>query len=424
MNILSIETSCDETAIAIVKSDGNNLKVLANIVSSQIKLHAEWGGVVPNLAAREHLKNIIPVLKEALETAKITPSDIDLIAVTEGPGLIPALLIGTNTAKTLAYKWKKSLLGIHHIEGHIYANFISENKISSISNSSNSLISKQFQNSNLKNSNIEFPILCLVVSGGHTQLILMKDHLQYEIIGQTLDDAAGEAFDKVARILNLGYPGGPAIAAAAANFQFSISNFQSNSNELISNEKSNHKNSELKNSKLNQNSKLKIKNSIKLPRPMLHSKDFNFSFSGLKTAVLYQIKKIKKSLDEKELQITDYKLLITEMAYEFQQAAIDVLVHKTIKAAQEHQPKTIMLAGGVSANKQLREQLGKAIKNNQSNLSDSSYLVPALSLTGDNAAMIAAAAAFRWQKMSDQEKQTALENWKTLETDANLKLEV
>ncbi len=397
MNILSIETSCDETAVAILKSDGSNLNILANIVSSQVKLHAKWGGVVPNLAAREHLKNIIPVLAEALQTAKITPEKIDLIAVTAGPGLIPALLVGTNTAKTLAYKWKKPLLGIHHIEGHIYANFISENKISSMTNdqllrprrtSLGLAISKQFSN-----SKIQFPILCLVVSGGHTQLILMKDHLQYEIVGQTLDDAAGEAFDKVARILDLGYPGGPAIAAAAANFSAQGAVSASGARPA-----------------LGWQSKFKIQNSIHLPRPMMHSKDFNFSFSGLKTAVLYQVKKIETSELEK---------LKAEIAHEFQQAAIDVLVHKTARAAEKFQPKTIMLAGGVSANKELREQLGEAIKKN---LPHTDYCLPDIALTGDNAAMIASAAAFRWQKMTSKEKSDALQNWKTLEANANLKL--
>ncbi|HBO16534.1 MAG: putative tRNA threonylcarbamoyladenosine biosynthesis protein Gcp [Candidatus Moranbacteria bacterium GW2011_GWE2_35_2-] len=417
MNILSIETSCDETAIAVISFDNDNLNVLSNIVSSQVKLHAKWGGVVPNLAAREHLKNILPVLKEALDTTKITPKEIDLIAVTAGPGLIPALLVGTNTAKTLAYKWKKPLLGIHHIEGHIYANFIGEISnsqfpISKQFSSSNNQISKQKHISSklnnlkfnknyklkIKNSSIKFPVLCLVVSGGHTQLVLMKDHLQYEIVGQTLDDAAGEAFDKVARILDLGYPGGPAIAAAAAaNFKFPISNFQTISNDKISKSKTN------------------SSHKIKLPRPMLHSKDFNFSFSGLKTAVLYQMKKFQ----ENKSKIDNWSLVIEEMACEFQQAAIDVLVHKTIKAAQQYNPKTIMLAGGVSANKELRKQLGKNI---EEKLPATSYIIPDISLTGDNAAMIASAAAFRWQKMSAQEKENAQQNWKNLEADANLKL--
>src|SRR3989344_3605355 len=204
MIILGIETSCDETAASIISADKKRLKALSNTVSSQVKLHSKWGGVVPNLAAREHLKNIIPVLKTAFAEAGKKPREIDLIAVTQGPGLIPALHIGADAARILSYVWKKPLLGIHHIEGHIYANFIFD-KIGGISNF-------EFRISN-------FPILCLVVSGGHTQLILIKNHLNYEIVGQTLDDAAGEAFDKVARILGLGYPGGPAISQMATKIK-------------------------------------------------------------------------------------------------------------------------------------------------------------------------------------------------------------
>jgi N6-L-threonylcarbamoyladenine synthase len=376
MIILGIETSCDETAISLVSAKGNNLEVLSNVFSSQVKLHAKWGGVVPNLAAREHLKNIIPVLRLALSKAKMKPEKIDLIATTEGPGLIPALLIGTNAAKTLAYVWNKPLIGIHHIEGHIYANFVREVKS---------------QKSKVKSDiSIKFPILCLVVSGGHTQLVLMKKHLNYEIIGETLDDASGEAFDKVSRILNIGYPGGPAIAAAAANFQFSIFNFQSISNDKISKFK-------------------KTKCSIRLPRPMLNSKDFNFSFSGLKTAVLYETKKLKT---------INYKLK-TALCAEFQQAAVDVLVAKTIKAAKKYHPETIMLAGGVAANQELRKQLGKAVKQE---LKNTLYIIPDTLYTGDNATMIASAAYFRWKSMTSAQKKKSFQNWKTLEASANLKL--
>ncbi|HEX7586070.1 MAG TPA: tRNA (adenosine(37)-N6)-threonylcarbamoyltransferase complex transferase subunit TsaD, partial [Patescibacteria group bacterium] len=229
MIILAIETSCDETAVAITKSGKENFTILSEAVSSQIKLHAAWGGVVPNLAAREHLKKILPVIEYCLKKAAISPEKIDLIATTKGPGLIPALLIGNNVAKTLAWIWKKPLLGINHIEGHIYSNFIRE------------VQSSKFK---VQSDNIRFPALCLVVSGGHTQLVLMRNHLQYKIIGQTLDDAAGEAFDKVARILRLGYPGGPAVAAGAAKFKIKSSKFK-----------------------------------VDFPRPMINSKDFNFSFS-------------------------------------------------------------------------------------------------------------------------------------------------
>lgn len=349
MKILSIETSCDETAAAIISGENNKLEVLSNIVSSQVKIHAEWGGVVPNLAAREHLKNILPVIKDALKKSKVSPKDISLIAVTAGPGLIPALLIGINSAKTLSYVLKKPLLGIHHIEGHIYANF-------------------------LQNDKIKFPVLCLVVSGGHTQLILMKKHLDYKIVGETLDDAAGEAFDKVARILNLGYPGGPVISKMADLYKSKIER-----HKLI------------------------------LPRPMIKSRDLNFSFSGLKTAVLYTVKKNKKVLKNKELK--------SYICHEFQQAVIDVLVAKTIEAGKKFKPKTIMLAGGVSANKELRKQLGAAIKEN---LPYVEYQVPDIKYSMDNAAMIAVAGYFRWKKSKN--KKMLQKNWERLSADANLKI--
>lgn len=370
MIILGIETSCDETAVSIIQAENSASvpKVLSNVVSSQIKLHSRWGGVVPNLAAREHLKNILPVLEKSLQEANLKPCDIDLIAVTGGPGLIPALLIGVDTAKTLSYIWKKPLIGIHHIEGHIYANFISE-KISESSN---------------------FPLLCLVVSGGHTQLILMKNHLHYSIIGQTLDDAAGEAFDKVARILKLGYPGGPAIAACAAKSNINNYALRRNINTL----------------KING-----VEQPINLPRPMINKDNFDFSFSGLKTAVLYLVKKIPPS------RLSN--LIKSQIAGEFQQATIDVLVSKTIKAARKYNPKTIMIAGGVSANQELRKQLGEAIKKN---LPDTKYQIPDIGYSIDNAAMIAVAGFFRWQKMTSTQKKSAFDSWKKLQADANLKL--
>jgi len=366
MIILSLETSCDETACAILEEKNGAFSVLANIVSSQIALHATWGGVVPNLAAREHLKNIMPVIDEALKKAKLTSKNIDLIAVTNGPGLIPALLIGVETAKTLSYLWKKPLIGIHHIEGHIYANFIPdkiciESKVNPPAGEAGSQKSKEIK--------INFPILCLVVSGGHTQLVLMKKHLSYEIIGETQDDAVGEAFDKVARILGLGYPGGPAIAKVA---------LKANSQKL----------------------------KASLPRPMINSKDFNFSFSGLKTAVLYSVKKNP-----------DYKLQIANYCYEFQQAVCDVLISKTMRAAKKYNPKTIMLAGGVSANSELRRQLGEAIKKD---LLDITYCIPETKYSIDNAAMIAIAASFRYKLKKNTLK--LKNNWKNLETNANLKL--
>lgn len=374
--IIAIETSCDETSVSVLKSSGNSLKILSNEISSQVKLHAKFGGVVPNLAAREHVKNIVPIFELALKNAGVSMNDVDFIAVTEGPGLIPALMVGANFAKTLAYLWEKPLLGIHHIEGHIYANFVGEMTNDKFQ------ITKAKKLMKLKANEDILPVLCLVVSGGHTQLVLMKNHLQYEIIGQTLDDAVGEAFDKVARILNIGYPGGPIVARWATQVESQKSKVESNS-----------------------------KYDMHFPRPMLNKNNFNFSFSGLKTAVLYETKKNPSLIKDKNY--------ISAVCNEFQQASIDVLVAKTIKAAEKYKPKTIMLAGGVSANAELRKQLGEAIKNNLSNVS---YFVPDLSLTGDNAAMIAAAAAFRFSKMNDTQKKKVLSNWKTLQPDANLKL--
>ena len=393
--ILAIETSCDETAIAILKKEADQLTLLSNEVSSQVKLHAKWGGVVPNLAAREHVKNIEPILNASLKNANLTLQDIDMLAVTNGPGLIPALLVGVNFAKTLSYLWQKPLLGIHHIEGHIYANFISATDTTK----------KHFSNMSVRSglSNTKFPALCLVVSGGHTQLVFMKDHISYEIIGQTLDDAVGEAFDKVARILNIGYPGGPAVAANAAEFQ--ISNFEFRNK---------------KNPKLTASEDIGYQ--LTLPRPMINKPGYNFSFSGLKTAVLYEVKKFQGGSTSK-MEVEPPKALpqdyIAEMCHEFQQAAVDVLISKTLKAAKQFEPNTIMLAGGVSANKELREQFGKSI---QAKFPHIKYQIPDLSLTGDNAAMIAAAAAFRWEKMTSEEKKPALDGWKKIQADANLKL--
>lgn len=357
MVILGIETSCDETACAILDAGPNGVSVMANIISSQIKLHAAWGGVVPNLAAREHLINIIPVIKQCLKEARLSPRGIDLLSVTNGPGLIPALLVGTTTAKTLAYLWKKPLVGIHHIEGHIYANLLGPDK-------------------SIKKSSFEFPALALIVSGGHTQLILMKSHLHYEIVGETLDDAAGEAFDKVARILGLGYPGGPAIA------------------KLAQKAPADDKYKRLKK---------------KLPRPMLNANNLNFSFSGLKTAVLY--------LARDNEQLLKDEIFKQELCREFQQAVIDVLVKKTLKAARKFSPKTIMLAGGVSANTQLRAQLGEMVKNK---LAGVAYLVPQTSYSVDNATMIAMAAYWRYSLTKD--KNFFDNKWSDLKTSANLKI--
>jgi N6-L-threonylcarbamoyladenine synthase len=383
--ILSIETSCDETAVAILKGykKTGNFKILSNVVSSQVKIHAKWGGVVPNLAAREHLKNIIPVFKKALAEANINLRDIDLVAVTHGPGLIPALLIGTNAARSLSYIIQKPLLGIHHIEGHIFASYID----------------KKGEGNTAR---YEFPILALVASGGHTQLISISKFLDYKIIGQTQDDAAGEAFDKIAKIMDLGYPGGPAISRQASkwNFQFPISNFQKIFNFQI------------KNSRKIQRNKNGMPKNI-FPRPMLNSGDLNFSFSGLKTAVLYFYEKIRKEIkNEKELDI--WKDFI---CFEAQAAIVEVLRKKSLKAIDKYQPKTFILAGGVAANKQLREDLEENIKNKLG----LEFVCPLLEYCGDNASMIAVAA---FARITDSKKDLSFlkDNWKKLETDANLEL--
>lgn len=384
MFILAIETSCDETAIAILKADHQSMLVLSNMVSSQVKIHAEWGGVVPNLAAREHLKNIQPVLEQALAEAKITMHEVDVIATTEGPGLIPALLIGTNVAKTLSYLYQKPMLGIHHIEGHIYANFIdSADRLNPLKDS-DCLPGVQ--------QHTQLPLLCLVASGGHTQLVLMQDHLEYEIIGQTLDDAVGEAFDKVAKILDLGYPGGPIVSQRAALARDAINNIADET---------------LKEKLL----------SIKFPRPLLHKPNFDFSFSGLKTAVLYFWKNISQDDQTDFENIDQWKNAI---CLEFENAAIEVLVKKTLKAAKKHHPATILLAGGVAANQYLRVSLESAI---HTELKNTLFIKPDLEFCGDNAAMIAVAAFYRYQNLKNKNQLESLaDNWKTLEAKANWKL--
>ena len=304
MNILGIETSCDDTCIAIVKASKKGFKVLSSIISSQVKLHAKYGGVYPFLAKREHKKNLPLVYKKAIKKAK--DPKIDLVAVTVGPGLEPCLWMGINFAQELAKKLKVEIVPVNHIEAHILANKLSV-------------------------KNIVLPAICLVVSGGHTQLILMTKN-KYKILGETRDDAAGECLDKAARILGLGYPGGPIIAAKAK------------------------RNPDVK---------------IDLPRPMINHKNYDFSFSGLKTAILYKVEK-DKNLKKKYLK---------EMCHEIQQAVIDVLIKKTTRAAKEYKAKTIIIGGGVTANKELKKQLAKA-----TNLP---LIVPNPRLSTDNAVMAA-----------------------------------
>lgn len=369
MRILGIETSCDDTAIAVLEEKKGKLSVLSSIISSQVKLHAEYGGVVPSLAAREHTKNIAGVFELALKEAGINPSadgfkkEIDLIAVTRGPGLGPSLLVGITFAKTLAWIYKKPIIGVNHLEGHIFSNWLKPVGEFSILNSQ---FSKKI-----------FPILNLIVSGGHTELVLIKDSGKYEIIGETVDDAVGEAFDKAARLLGLGYPGGPAIAKRASQWK-----------------------SEFLNSKSKTNTKSEIG---KLPRPMEKSKDFNFSYSGLKTAVLYKLRDLK----EAKVKLTEN--IINELAFAFQEAATDVLIKKAVRAAKQYKVKSLMLAGGVSANSLLRESLRK-----ESAELGIKYFCPKMEYTMDNGAMIALAGYFNYKKNKTASKAVVM--------DANLAL--
>ncbi len=402
MKILSIETSCDETAAAVIEyipsqaeaGDGH-ASVLANTVSSQVSLHAKWGGVVPDLASREHIRNIVPVIEETLDRAALSPADIDLIAVTEGPGLMPALVIGVTAAKTLSFIWNKPLLGIQHLEGHIYANFLNSHNdqflISNFQTNPNDSISKLE-----KETKDIFPLVALVVSGGHTELVLMKDHFQYEILGETQDDAAGEAFDKVAKMLGLDYPGGPIVAQKADAFR--TQNLESRISNLGSG---------------SENTKFKIqKSKFNFPRPMLDADNFDFSFSGLKTSVLYFLKKHEEQKKDEDF--------VNEVCHEFQEAVVDVLVGKTKKALALYFPATFVIAGGVSANVRLRNQLRNVI---DTEFPDTKFLTPEFTYSLDNAAMIGIAAALRYEHMNKTDRLALMQTHRTLEPDANLPLQ-
>ena len=315
--ILGIETSCDETAAAVV-SDGRVIE--ASVVASQIDLHAQYGGVFPELASREHVKAIYPVVKEALQRAYLKIEDIDAVAVTRGPGLAGSLVVGVNMAKGIALAAGKPLIGVNHMEGHIYSAWL-------------------YQQGSASHQPPRFPLLALLVSGGHSDLILMTDHLSYQRLGSTLDDAAGEAFDKVARLLDLPYPGGPSIQNAAAGGKESAFQF---------------------------------------PKAALEG-TWDFSFSGVKTSVLRTVE---------ALQAEGHTLPVNDLAASFQAAVTDILVEKTLMAAKEFKAREIIVAGGVSANKRLREKI----------LNESTWPVhiPPLSLCTDNAAMIAAAGYYHF----------------------------
>ncbi len=307
MKVLGIESSCDETAAAVVE-DGT--KIISNVVSSQVEIHARYGGVVPEVASRQHLLSVIPVIEETIESAGCGWGDIDAVAVTNGPGLAGSLLVGVSVAKALASVKGLPLVGVNHLEGHIYANWLGEAKP-------------------------QFPLLCLIVSGGHTDLVLMRGHGSYVMLGRTRDDAAGEAFDKAARILGLGYPGGPAIDKEAVNG----------------------------------------KPCIDLPRSWLKGTD-DFSFSGVKTALMRLVENNK--IDN-----------IANAAASFQNAVVDVLAAKTVAAAETRRVKQILLSGGVAANRQLRKRLFED--------SPIEVLLPQPQFCTDNAAMVAACGFFRFQ---------------------------
>lgn len=311
--ILAIETSCDETAAAIIR---NGTEIVSNVVASQIESQKRFGGVVPEIASRHHVEQITLVIEEALEKANMQPTDLTAVAVTEGPGLVGALLIGINGAKAFAFAHGLPLIPVHHIAGHIYANVLVKP--------------------------MQFPLLALVVSGGHTELVLMKEHGSFEVIGETRDDAAGEAYDKVARVLNMPYPGGPHIDRLAHESDVAV----------------------------------------EFPRAWLED-TYDFSFSGLKSAVI----NYKHNMDQRGEEIVP-----EQVAKGFQDSVVEVLTTKTVRAAREFQVKQVIAAGGVSANKGLRTSLEQAFE--KENII---FTVPPLKLCTDNAAMIGAAATYMYE---------------------------
>jgi N6-L-threonylcarbamoyladenine synthase len=315
--LLAIETSCDETAASVIE---NGRALISSVVASQMELHARYGGVYPEVASRQHVLSIVPVVEQALAQAHITLADVDAIAVTRGPGLAGSLVVGVNAAKGLALGAGLPLIGVNHLEGHIYSSWV-------------------YDVGEVPPPAPQFPLMALLVSGGHTELNLMTDHLTYQRLGSTLDDAAGEAFDKVARLLKLSYPGGPSIQNAAEDGD---------------------------------------PTRYKFPRARLEG-TWNFSFSGVKTAVLYETRNIEKA---------GRSLPVSDLAASFQAAVVDVLVSKTLAAAREFGAKEILVAGGVSANRALRQAF-KAQTEFPVN-------IPRLSLCTDNAAMIGAAGYFRY----------------------------
>ncbi|MBI2037551.1 MAG: tRNA (adenosine(37)-N6)-threonylcarbamoyltransferase complex transferase subunit TsaD [Candidatus Magasanikbacteria bacterium] len=360
MLILGIESSCDDTSVALLDCSDKGCFVLSEKTASQIDIHKKYGGVVPEIAGRMHAEKIVPLIEAVLENQ---PKP-DAIAVTSGPGLITGLLVGVEAARTLSYITDLPIVSTNHIEGHIYSTQIKNfdnvilNNVKDPSRSYKRDSSAKPQNDKKE---IQFPALCLVVSGGHTELILMKNHGKYKLLGATIDDAAGECFDKGAKLIGLPYPGGPQISKLAVSGNT---------------------------------------RAIHFPRPMIDSKDYNFSFSGLKTSALYWLRDNKNSLN------------INDFCASFEQAIIDVLVSKTMKAAKEYKPKTIILGGGVSANPKLRQTLQEEINKN---LPDTDFQIPQMKYAMDNGAMIAVA-GYHHAKQKDYT------SWKKIKADPNWRL--
>jgi N6-L-threonylcarbamoyladenine synthase len=334
MLVLGIESSCDETGVALVQAEGHHVPtLLAAALHSQITMHQAYGGVVPELASRDHIRRVIPLTKQVLAQANTAQAAIDIVAFTQGPGLAGALLVGAGAACAMAAAWGKPVIGVHHLEGHLLSPFLSADPP-------------------------EFPFVALLVSGGHTQLMRVDGVGRYQMLGETIDDAAGEAFDKSAKLLGLGYPGGPALAKLAEQGDPAA---------------------------------------YKLPRPLLHSGDLDFSFAGLKTAVLTQIKRLVADVPEGARVRADLLVNLTDtqradMAASTQAAITEVLVKKSLKALQHTGLQRLVVAGGVGANTSLREQLNTACAQRGVRVH-----YPELHLCTDNGAMIAMAAALRWQ---------------------------
>jgi len=334
MTVLAIESTCDETGVAVAKLVDGKVEILSDIKASSAEIHAKYGGVIPEIAAREQVAAIVPVVETAIQKSGIRIQELDAIAVTQGPGLIGSLLIGVETAKALAMAWKKPLIAVNHMAAHVFANWI------------------QNQNSEfrIQNSVPELPAIALIVSGGHTDLMCLESLTRWQWVGGTRDDAAGEAFDKAARAMGFPYPGGPAISRLAAQIT---------------------------------NDELLISNKFRLPRPMIHEANLEMSFSGLKTALAQVIEQNGERLSENPG-------LINALAREFNQAVADVLIKKTMKATEQYRPKSVLLAGGVAANVTLREGLSRAARE-----AGKEFFCPNLEYCTDNAAMIAACALLR-----------------------------